>query len=235
MTQSYYYPVALDLKGKRCLVVGGGTIASDKVEGLRQAGAQVTVISPVALPGLAELAARGEIILHLRPYRREDLAGVYLAYGATDDRAVNAQVAADAREAGILVNAVDDIPNCDFFAVAVVRRGDLQIAVSTNGLSPAFARWMREYLEAWLPQEFGDLLAVLADVRREVKARGPIPAYEHWQAAITDEVLLRLRHDDRDGARERILEAVASAADPAASRLVVAPSAAVATPAGLGA
>ncbi len=208
-----YYPMALDLKDKRCLVVGGGTVATDKVEGLLLAGAQVVVVSPSVTSKIGALAEAGDITLHLRPFQPDDLAGIYLAYGATDERETNAQVAAQARAAGILVNAVDDIPNCDFFAVSVVRRGDLQIAISTNGLSPAFARWMREYLEAWLPKEFGDLLAVLSDVRQEVKARGPIPAYEYWQAAITDEVLLRLRHDDHAGARDQILQAVAAAAD----------------------
>jgi precorrin-2 dehydrogenase/sirohydrochlorin ferrochelatase len=130
---------------------------------------------------------------------------VHLVLAASDDRALNAAVAHDARAEDILVNAIDDIPNCDFFAVSLVRRGDLQIAISTNGLSPAFARWMREYLDAWLPYELGDLLSILADVRREVKEEGTIPSYERWQAAIDDDVLTRLRHGDRDGARRQIV------------------------------
>jgi len=219
-----YYPVALDLKDKRCLVVGGGTIATDKVEGLLHAGAQILVVSPSVTPKIEDLAESGAITLHLRPYQPSDLTGIYLAYGATDDRETNAEVAAQARAAGILVNAVDDIPNCDFFAVSIVRRGDLQIAISTNGLSPAFARWMREYLDAWLPKEFGDLLTVLSEVRREVKAQGPIPPYEHWQAAITDEVLMRLRHDDRAGARDQILQAVTGANDSAVTGYALAGS-----------
>lgn len=211
MAQSYY-PVALDLEGKRCLVAGGGTIATDKVEGLLVAGALVAVVSPTVSPRLDELAAERRITLHRRPYRREDLEGVFLAYGATDSLEVNAAITADARSRGVLVNAVDDPPNCDFFAMAIVRRGDLQIAISTNGLSPAFARWLREKLEETLPSEYSDLLAVLADVRREIRTRGPIPAYERWQAAIDDEVLLRLRRHDREGARNRIFAAVFGAA-----------------------
>lgn len=208
-----YYPLALDLEGKRCLVVGGGTIATDKVEGLLVAGAEVVVISPSVTRRIGDLAESAQIELHRRPYRPDDLDGVYLAYGATDDREANARVTAHARAAGILVNAVDDIPNCDFFAVSVVRRGDLQIAISTNGLSPAFARWMREYLEAWLPAELEELLSVLGEVRQTIKARGPIPAYEHWEAAISEEVLLRLRHGDRTGARNRIFDALIAAQD----------------------
>jgi precorrin-2 dehydrogenase/sirohydrochlorin ferrochelatase len=200
-----YYPVALDLKDKPCLVVGGGDLATEKVEGLLRAGARVLVVSPMITETLSELARDGTISVHRRAFRPGDLEGSYLAYGADEDQKLNATVAVEARERGVIVNAVDDIPNCDFFAVSIVRRGDLQIAISTNGLSPAFARWMREYLDAQLPHELGDLLEVLADVRRQVKAEGPVPPYEAWQAAIGDDVWLRLRHGDRDGARQRIL------------------------------
>jgi precorrin-2 dehydrogenase/sirohydrochlorin ferrochelatase len=206
-----YYPIALDLFDKRCLVAGGGLIADGKLDALLAAGARVTLVSPRVLPRIAHLAAAGSITLYERPYRPADLDGTYLVIAATDDRAVNAAIAAEARSAGILVNAVDDPPNCDFFAVAVVRRGDLQVAISTNGLSPAFARWMRESLDASLPDEYGDLLATLGDVRRELKARGPIPEYEHWQAAITDEVLADLRSGNRAGARARVMGVVGAA------------------------
>lgn len=206
------YPLALDIEGKRCLVVGGGTIAADKVDGLLAAGAQVVVVSPSVLPRVAQLVAWGTIDYHARAYRPADLDGVYLAYGATDDLAVNARVTADARSRGVLVNAVDDPPNCDFYAVAVVRRGDLQIGISTNGHSPAFARWLREDLDSRLPAEYGELLDVLSDVRHEMKERGKIPPYEYWQAAISEDVLHRLRDGDREGARARIFEAVAPGA-----------------------
>ena len=207
-----YYPIALDLNGKRCLVVGGGVIADGKLDALLAAGAEVTVVSPTVLPRIDVLAAEGRIVLHRRPYRADDVAGAVLVIGATDDRAVNAVVAADGRAVGALVNAVDDIPNCDFFAVAIVRRGDLQVTISTNGRSPAFARWMRERLDAELPAEYGDLLAVLGDVRDELKARGPIPEYEHWQAAIGD-VLADLRRGDRAAAEARLRDRLIGAVD----------------------
>ena len=221
MTHSYY-PIALDLAGKRCLLVGGGLIADGKLDALLAAGARVTVVSPEVQPRIAALAAAGRIDLHRRPCQPSDVAGAYLVIAATDDRAVNAAVAAAARAAGILVNAVDDIPNCDFFAVALVRRGDLQLAISTNGRSPAFARWMREQLDAAIPAAYGDLLAVLGDVRDTLKARGPIPAYEHWQAAIAAEVAAGLGRDDRATAAARLLDRLSGAAAAAASPPVAA-------------
>ena len=208
-----YYPVALDLDGKDCLVVGGGEIADGKLDALLASGARVTVVSPSVRPRIAALAGAGRITLHRRPYQSGDLAGAFMVIAATDDRAVNAVIAAEGRAAGLLVNAVDDPPNCDFFAVAIVRRGDLQVSISTNGLSPAFARWMREQLDAALPREYGDLLGVLADVRETLKARGPIPAYEHWQAAIDEGVLDALQRGDISEARARVYARVAGAAE----------------------
>ena len=202
------YPIALVLEGKNCLVVGGGEIADGKLDALLLAGAVVTVVSPEVRPRIAALAADGQITLHLRSYQTSDLDDTYLAIAATDDRPTNARMVTEARAAGILTQAVDDIPYCDFFAVAVVRRGDLQLGISTNGRSPAFARWMRERLDTELPAEYGDLLAVLGDVRDTIKARGPIPTYEHWQAAITDEVIAALGAGDRETAAARIYERV---------------------------
>jgi precorrin-2 dehydrogenase / sirohydrochlorin ferrochelatase len=211
------YPIALVLDGKSCLVVGGGEIADGKLDALLLAGAVVTVVSPEVRPRIAALAADGQITLHQRPYRTSDLDGTYLAIAATDDRSTNARMVTEARAAGILTQAVDDIPYCDFFAVAIVRRGDLQLGISTNGRSPAFARWMRERLDTELPTEYGDLLAVLGDVRDTIKACGPIPAYEHWQAAITDEVMAALGAGDRETARSRIYERVSAGVGVAAA------------------
>jgi precorrin-2 dehydrogenase / sirohydrochlorin ferrochelatase len=211
------YPIALVLDGKRCLVVGGGEIADGKLDALLLAGAVVTVVSPEVRPRITALAAEEKITLHQRPYETSDLDGVYLAIAATDDRPTNAKMVTEARAAGILTQAVDDIPYCDFFAVAIVRRGDLQLGISTNGRSPAFARWMRERLDSDLPLEYGDLLAVLGDVRDTIKARGPIPAYEHWQAAITDDVIAALGAGDRETATARIYERVAAGISTATS------------------
>jgi precorrin-2 dehydrogenase/sirohydrochlorin ferrochelatase len=204
------YPIALVLDGKPCLVVGGGEIADGKLGALLLAGAEVTVVSPDVRPRIAALAAAGQITLRQRPHQTSDLDGVFLVIAATDDNTLNAQVVTEARAAGILAQAVDYIPYCDFFAVAIVRRGDLQLGISTNGRSPAFARWMRERLDRELPAEYGDLLSVLGDVRDTLKAAGPIPTYEHWQAAITDEVFTALSAGDRETATTRVYERVAA-------------------------
>ena len=206
------YPIALVLDGKPCLVVGGGEIADGKLDALLLAGALVTVVSPEVRPRIAALAAEGQITLQQRPYQTSDLDATYLVIAATDDRPLNARVVTEARAAGILTQAVDDIPYCDFFAVAIVRRGDLQLGISTNGRSPAFARWMRERLDREMPAEYGDLLAVLGDVRDAIKASGPIPDYEHWREAITDEVIAAVGAGDRETATARIYERVSAGA-----------------------
>jgi len=204
------YPVALVLDGKQVLVVGGGKIAAEKLDALLHTGADVIVVSPEVVGNIAEAVAAGRIRLHLRPYQSDDLRGVSLVIAATDDRLLNARAVTEARAAGILAQAVDDIPYCDFFAMAIVRRGELQLGISTNGRSPAFARWLRERLDADLPAEYGDLLAVIGDVRERLKAAGPIPLYEHWQDAISDEVLAALRRGDRETAAARVYERVSA-------------------------
>jgi precorrin-2 dehydrogenase/sirohydrochlorin ferrochelatase len=204
------YPIALNLDGKRVLLVGGGKIADEKLDALLLSGAEITVVSPQVRPRIAAFAAEGRIALQQREYERGDLDDVWLVIAATDDRPLNARVVTEARTARILAQAVDDIPYCDFFAVAIVRRGDLQLGISTNGRSPAFARWMRERLDADLPTEYGDMLDVLGEVRDAIKARGPIPQYEHWQAAITDEVFAALREGDRRKAMASIYERVSA-------------------------
>jgi len=204
------YPIALDLQDRACLVAGGGSLAAEKALGLHEAGARVMVVDPEPSPLLRYLDVAGTIVLRTRAYEPSDLDGIYLAFGASEDRTLNARVAIDGRDRGVLVNAVDDIPNCDFFAVSIVRRGDLQIAISTGGASPAFARWMREYLEEHLATELGDLLDVLADARRTIKARGPVPPYERWHAAIDDGLLRRLQRGDREGARAQVLTSLES-------------------------
>ena len=204
------YPIALVLDGKSCLVVGGGEIADGKLDALHRSGAIVTVVSPRVRPRIAALAAEGRLAWHARPYRESDLAGMSLVIAATDDNALNARVVTDARARGILAQAVDYIPYCDFFAVATVRRGELQLGISTNGRSPAFARWLRERLDAELPASYGDLLEVLGHVRDELKAKGPLPEYEHWQAALSEDVLATIATGDHAAARAAVRTRVAA-------------------------
>jgi uroporphyrin-III C-methyltransferase/precorrin-2 dehydrogenase/sirohydrochlorin ferrochelatase len=179
-----YYPVGLDLAGKPVLVVGGGKVAEGKVDQLLECQAEIELVSPEATPRLVELAAERRLRWRRRAYRPADVEGTWIVIAAADDRSVNAEVAADARAVGRLVNAVDDVPNCDYIAMSVLRRGDLQVAISTGGGSPAMARWLREGLETLVPEQYGALLGLLAEVRLELKAAGPVPSYPAWHRAI---------------------------------------------------
>src|SRR6185436_6151151 len=130
-----YYPAFLDLRGRKCLVVGGGAIAERKAESLLECGARVRVVTREATSGLTELARSGSIELDLRGFASEDLSGVFLVIAATDDPAVQARIGGEAKERDLLVNVVDDPANCTFIVPAVARRGELSIAISTGGRS----------------------------------------------------------------------------------------------------
>jgi precorrin-2 dehydrogenase/sirohydrochlorin ferrochelatase len=168
------FPIFLKLANRHCVVVGAGNIAESKIESLLTAEARVTVIAPEALPRVREWAASGELTWHQRAYKAGDLAGAFLAVAGTATPEVNRAVFAEAAKADILCNAVDDPPFCDFYFPSVVRRGDLQIAISTAGESPAFAQRLRKELNAQLPLDLGEWLMELGRLRREVTAVEPI-------------------------------------------------------------
>jgi precorrin-2 dehydrogenase/sirohydrochlorin ferrochelatase len=168
------FPIFLKLTARPCIVIGAGALAESKIQSLRAANASVTVIAPNANARIAEMAASGEITWHQRPYAEGDLAGNFLVVAATDVPEVNRAVFAEAEAAGILINAVDDPPFCDFYFPSVVRRGDLQIAISTAGASPALAQRLRKEINAILPLDTGDWLAELGNLRREVLQLEPL-------------------------------------------------------------
>lgn len=179
-----YYPVFLALEGKPCLVVGGGAVALGKVSGLLRAGARVTVVSPTLRPELLELLEQGRIRHSAREYEARDIEGMTLVMVATDDGAVNRQVATDCRAGGVWVNASDDPPNCDFILPSVIRKGQVTVAASTAGASPALARRLREELEVYLSDDFEPLADLLAEMRQELRARRVTVDAETWQRAI---------------------------------------------------
>jgi precorrin-2 dehydrogenase/sirohydrochlorin ferrochelatase len=168
------FPIFLKLTGRPCTVIGAGNLAESKIESLLAAAARLTVIAPHASPRIADLAASGELTLHLRDYAAGDLAGQFLVVAATNVPAVNRAVFAEAEYSGVLINAVDDPPFCDFYFPSVVRRGDLQIAISTGGESPALAQRLRQEINAALPLDTGDWLAELGNLRREVLQAEPL-------------------------------------------------------------
>src|SRR4029450_10600777 len=166
-----YFPVFLDLRGRRCLVVGGGEVGEPKTRALLECGARVTIVSPLLTPGLAALAASGRLVHRARPFVRSDPRGCALAVAATGDPRVDRVVAAAARRWRALVNVVDRPQHCAFIVPAVLRRGELQIAVSTGGRSPAIAREIRRRLERCFGPDDRELL-----LRRGAGAPPPAPA-----------------------------------------------------------
>lgn len=166
-----YFPAFLDLRGRSCLVVGGGEIGERKALALLDAGAQVTLVSPVATADLARLAAGGRLVHRQRPFRPADVRGMTVVIAATGRQTVDGAVAAAARRARALVNVVDRPAQCDLILPSVLRRGELQIAVSTGGQSPALAREVRRRLEPLFPEDYGEFVASVGRARRRARAR----------------------------------------------------------------
>lgn len=165
-----YYPINLDIQGRRCLVVGGGRVGARKVDTLCRCGAVVTVVSLEVEPAVAQLAADKSISLKRRPYRSSDVDGMFLVIGATDDETLNRQIHADAERQNLLCNIADRPEICNFILPAIVRRGDFMMAVSTAGKSPAFAKHIRKQLEAQFGPEYGTLLDLMGAIRSKLLA-----------------------------------------------------------------
>ena len=164
-----YYPIFVNLQGKRCLVVGGGEVATRKVQGLLEAAARVVVVSPQLSQPLAELMARGLIGYRARSFRASDVADCALVIGATDQPDVNMAVYRAAQTHQIWVNIVDTPEACDFIAPAIMRRGALQIAISTGGQSPTLAKRIRMQLEELYGSEYARLLETLGRERQRIR------------------------------------------------------------------
>ena len=195
------FPVNLSLAQKPVLVVGGGPVAARKTAGLVRAQARVTVVAPSAVD---EIADDPDVRWQRRPYRRGEAASYRLVITATDDPAVNAQVHHDAEAANVFVNSADDPANCTFTLPAVVRRGDVQIAVSTNGRSPALASWLRRRLDRDLGSGYSALLDLLTEVRAEAKAVHGTSEVPGWEEALDDELLDLVRAGRTAEARSRL-------------------------------
>jgi len=167
-----YYPIFLRVEGRACVVVGGGAVAERKVASLRQAGAQVTVVSPELTATLTAQAERGEIAVRPRCYQTGDLHGMFLAFAATNDELMHAAIASEAEDAGVPLNVVDRPKCCSFIVPSLMTRGDLMVAVSTSGASPALARRVRRDIEGALGPEYDRALVVLACLRRHLEGQG---------------------------------------------------------------
>ena len=208
-TVTPYYPVMLDVQGKRCVVVGGGEVALRRVKALAQHDARVEIISPDLCPELSQLAATGAVKATLREYKSGDLQGAFVAVAATDDGTTNSQVAEEAMERGVLVNVVDTPELCSFIIPSCLHRGAVTVAVSTGGKSPALARRIRTELEGSFGHEYGWLASMVEQVRSELRQREITIPGEAWQRALDLDVLLQmLRLGQWDEAKRRLTDSL---------------------------
>jgi siroheme synthase-like protein len=200
-----YYPIYLNMTERRCLVIGGGAVAERKIAGLLEAGAKLTVVSPAITDTIAHWAKEHGIELIARRYRTSDLTEHEIVFVATDDGAANAQVFSDGRRLGVWVNAADDPEHCDFILPSVLRRGDLTVAVSSGGTSPALSRTIREELEIYFTEEYGLLAKMAAEARAELHGRGVSVPFETWRRALSGEVRQLLMRGDVARAKALLL------------------------------
>jgi siroheme synthase-like protein len=201
-----YYPVYLNLAGKKCVILGGGLVAEGKVPALLDAGVKLTVISPQATRRIQQAARRGDLEWQPREYQPGDLEGASLVIAATNVWSVNQEISQEAERLGILLNVADDPDLCTFIAPALVKRGAVTLAISTGGASPALARKLRETLAQEPVLAWADLAGVLAQVRKELKQRRAAVDPERWQCCLTPDLLELAQQGREDEARSRLLE-----------------------------
>jgi len=188
-----YYPVHLDIKNRNCLIVGGGAVGTRKVNTLLECGAHVTVVSPDPTSQLARLASEASITLKRRAYRSDDLSGMFLVIGATDDETLNLQISKDAERAHILCNIVDRPEVCNLILPSIVRRGDLVITISTSGKSPALAKNLRQKLETQFGREYADFLLLMGAIRQKLLSQSHEPeAHKALFNQLIDSDLIQL-------------------------------------------
>lgn len=207
-----FYPIYLTLDGRRVVVIGGGEVAERKVESLLGTGASITVISPDVTARIESLAQEEKIQLHRRVFQTGDCAGAALIFSATDDAHVSAAVFHEASQIGALVNTADQPNLCDFIMPAVMRRGDIAIAVSTGGSSPALAAQLRDRISSVIGPEYSELAELLSSVRQEIRRR--VPDVQQRTALhsriLNSDIIDYLRRNDSAGAGRRLREIIES-------------------------
>ena len=209
-----YYPVFLDLRDRRCVVIGGGDAGEEKIERLLDFGARVEVISPEITKALRERVDGEGLSWTKRGYRDGDLEGAFIAIVAdTSDRKVNRAVSEEARIRNVPLNVMDVTHLCTWIAPAIVRRGDVIVAASTGGASPALARKLREELAGTGRQdsrhtamEFADLAPLLAEARTTIARKGIKLTPDHWQACLTDDLVDLVQSGERERAMQTLME-----------------------------
>ncbi len=208
-----FYPVNLDIRGRHCLVVGGGGVASRKAHTLLECEAIVTVVSPEFSEALTKMASLPSLAHTLtlirRPYQSSDLDGKFLVIGATNDPALNRQVNADAEARNMLCNIADVPDICNFILPSIIRRGDLCIAISTSGKSPAFAKWLRKKLEKTFGDEYALFLALMGVIRKKLLEEQHAPEAHKplFEKLIENDLLAMIKNNDPE-AINRLLSSV---------------------------
>jgi precorrin-2 dehydrogenase / sirohydrochlorin ferrochelatase len=193
-----YYPVNLDIRGRKCLVVGGGAVGTRKVTTLVNCGAKVTVVSPVISSELTDLSAKGVIQIKQREYCSSDVNDIFLIIGATSDEKLNLRISEDAEKKNLLCNIADVPEACNFILPAIVTRGDLIIAISTSGNSPAFAKKLRKILEKQFGEEYAILLKLMGAIRKKLLAQAHEPeAHKHLFEQLLDAGILDMIRENK--------------------------------------
>ncbi len=193
-----YYPIHLDIQNKNCLVVGGGGVGTRKVKTLLKCGAKVTVVSPAISDRLQMLAESARLTLKPRPYRTEDIEGMFLVIGASDDETLNRQISSDAERRNTLCNIADRPEKCNFILPSIVRRDDLVITISTSGRSPALAKKLRKKLERRFGPEYGDFLKLMGAIRSKLLSQAHEPeVHKPLFEQLIDSNLIALMQADK--------------------------------------
>lgn len=214
MGEKVYYPLFADLRGRRCIVVGGGMVAQRKVATLLRFGAKVTVISPTATQRLRRYAQQGVIRYVPRRFKACDLEGAWLVYAATDDQSINERVHRTASRARVFTNVVDQPSLCSFIAPAIFRRDPLVIAISTGGASPALAKRLRRELARTIGSDYARMLRLLRDLRGIAKQRLPSShdRKRYFDRLVQGQVFAFVRQGNTVGARREALALLKAAA-----------------------
>ena len=209
---AHLYPIYLNLAGKGCLVVGGGQVAERKTATLLEYEAKVRLVSPEVTRCIDNWAVKNLITWRRGVFQPEDLEEIFLVFIATGDSEVNKDITALCREKGILVNAVDDPPNCDFYVPSILRRNSLCLAISTEGKSPLLAAKLRRELEDIITVEYGEWVEILGSLRDEIK-NSKLDLYERkqlFEALVYSNMLDLLKEGKNEQIEERIKECMSS-------------------------
>jgi precorrin-2 dehydrogenase / sirohydrochlorin ferrochelatase len=202
------FPVVLNIKGRLCCVVGAGKVAERKVQNVLKAGAHVRVVGIEPTPNMIDLANDPQVELHQRRFVESDLNGCWMVFATTDDVQVNMYVGVLAKELGILFSDSAG-GDSDFALPAVLDIGDLQVSISTDGASPLYARWMRDYLEQHLAREHAEVLSVLKLAREQLKSDLPNDSAKRqaiWRALISQDMIEAVQAGNMNQVKQRISE-----------------------------